>query len=329
METEHEGGGSTLVVIKAFAVNVAIAVAKAIVALIAGSAAMLAEAAHSFADTGNQVLLLVGMKKAKRDEDARHEFGYGSERYFWSFIVAVSLFTIGATFSIYEGVEKIVHRHGDEIGDPKWALIVLGVSICLELYSMKTAFAEFKHFQAGRSIRRAFDEARDAVVFVVLFEDAAALVGLSFALGGILLTYYTRDPLWDGVASILVGLTLGAVAGFLARKTKHLLIGEAVTAGERDRILELARTAPGVRKLIHLRTMHLGPDDVICAMKVAFDDDATTTQITKYTDEMEVRLRTVLPHLTRIYVEVGTVAEPIRAPKVAKADKPAEEKPAS
>jgi cation diffusion facilitator family transporter len=303
--------GSLLVVIKALSANLGIAVIKFIVAFLSGSAAMTAEAVHSLADSGNQVLLLVGLNRSQRSEDTRHEFGYGSEGYFWAFIVAISLFTMGATFSIYEGVEKILHRDV-HMGNPLWAYIVIGASLGLESFSLKSAYDEFQKFRGGRSLRRAIDEVRDASIIVVLFEDSADIAGLLIAGLGILLAQLTGDPLWDGVASITVGVLLAGVATFVAMKTKALLVGEAVTTAERARIIELTTASPGVRKLIHLRTLHLGPEDVIVAMKVAFDDDATTTQIAEYVDGVEERLRSALPHLSRIYIEVGTIAEPKR-----------------
>ena len=311
-DAEHEG--STAVVLRAFVANFGIAVAKFVVAFVSGSAAMLSEAVHSLADTGNQVVLLVGIRKAKRAADARHEFGYGSERYFWSFIVAVSLFTMGATVAFYEGFEKILHRNQEPPGQVIYAIIVLGISLGLELFSLKGAMDEFKQFRRGRTFKRAFAESRDPVVFVVMFEDSADIAGLFLAFVGVVLAKLTGDALWDGLSSLAVGIVLAITAGYLAVKTKHLLIGEAVTASQRDRITELTASSPGVRKLIHLRTLHLGPEDVIVAMKVAFDDDATTTKIAEYVDGIEARLRSELPHLTRIYVETGTVAEPTRPP---------------
>jgi len=303
--------GSKLVVIKALAANLGIATIKFIVAFLSGSAAMLAEAVHSLADSGNQVLLIVGLNRSQRAEDARHEFGYGSEGYFWAFIVAISLFTMGATFSIYEGVEKIIHR-GEAKGNPLWAYIVIGASLALESFSLKSAYDEFNLFRAGRPLRRALEEVRDASVIVVLFEDSADIAGLVIAGLGIMLANLTGDPLWDGVASIAVGVLLAGVATFVAMRTKALLVGEAVTPSERAKIIELTNSSPGVRKLIHLRTLHLGPEDVICAMKVAFDDETTAAQITEYVDGIEERLRTEIAHLSRIYIEVGSVAEPQR-----------------
>jgi cation diffusion facilitator family transporter len=301
--------GSLGVIVKALFANIGIAVAKFVVAFITGSAAMLAEAVHSFADSGNQVLLLVGVKRSAREADAQHEFGYGKAAYFWAFIVAISLFTMGATFSIYEGVHKITHLDEGKIGNAIYAYIVLGVSIGLESFSMHAAWVEFNHFRAGRPLLRALAETRDAALVVVLFEDAAALTGLFLALFGVLLSQLTGNTVWDGVASIAVGVVLGMVATFVALKSASLLVGESVTAVERERIIEITKSSPGVRKLIHLRTMHLGPNDVICAMKIAFDDDTPAVKLAEYIDTLEERLRAAVPHLTRIYVEIGTVAE--------------------
>jgi cation diffusion facilitator family transporter len=309
-EPAHEG--STAVVLRAFLANFGIACAKFVVAFISGSASMLSEAVHSLADTGNQVVLLVGIKKARQAEDSRHEFGYGSERYFWAFIVAVSLFTMGATVAFYEGIEKILHRHDQPPGQTIYAIIVLGVSLGLELFSLKGAVDEFKQFRGNRTVRQAFQESRDPVVFVVMFEDSADIAGLFLAFTGVVLAKLTGDSLWDGLMSIAVGVVLALTAFYLAVKTKHLLIGEAVTQEQRTRITELTASAPGVRRLIHLRTMHLGPEDVIVGMKVAFDDDATTTQIAEFVDGIEERLRGALPQLKRIYVETGTLSEPTR-----------------
>jgi cation diffusion facilitator family transporter len=312
---DSEREGSTAVVLRAFVANFAIAIAKFAVAFVSGSASMLSEAVHSLADTGNQIVLLIGIRKAKKAEDARHEFGYGTERYFWAFIVAVSLFTMGATVAFYEGIEKILHHDKEPPGNSIYAIIVLGVSLGLELFSLKGAVDEFRQFRGARSIRRAFAESRDPVVFVVMFEDSADIAGLLLAFAGVVLARLTGNSIWDGAMSIAVGVVLAITAAYLAIKTKHLLIGEAVTEAQRQTITALTAAAPGVRKLIHLRTLHLGPDDVIVAMKVAFDDDATTTKIAEYVDGIESRLREALPHLRRIYVETGTLSEPTRPPR--------------
>jgi len=265
---------------------------------------MLSEAVHSLADSGNQLFLLIGMRRATRQEDAVHEFGYAAERYFWAFIVAVSLFTIGATFSMYEGVHKVLHP-GGAMGSRTIAYVVLGVSIALELFSLNAAVTEFRHIKAGRSLRQTIDEARDAVIIVVLFEDVAALVGLFAALGGLLLTQLTGNQVWDGVGSIIVGVTLFGVAFFLARKTKDLLIGQSVPAAQRERMLQIAQESPGVKGVVHLRTMHLGPEEVLVGMKIAVDSNTKAGDATKFVDVIESRLRAEMPNLKRIYIELG------------------------
>lgn len=301
--------GSQSVVIKALAANLGIAIAKFVAAFVSGSASMLSEAVHSLADSSNQFFLMLGMRRATRREDAIHEFGYAAERYFWAFIVAVSLFTMGATFSLYEGIHKVMHP-GGEVGSATLAYIVLGVSMALELFSLSAAMAEFRHIKAGRSLKQTIDEARDAVVIVVLFEDIAALIGLGAALAGLVLTHVTGNAIWDGVGSIVVGITLFGVAYFLARKTKHLLIGQSVTPAQRARMIELVETSPGVRQLIHLRTMHLGPDEVLVGMKVVVGDDVNTRDATQFIDLIEARLRAELPILKRIYIELGAPEDP-------------------
>ena len=308
--------GSQAVVIKALAANLGIAIAKFIAAFLSRSASMLSEAVHSLADTGNQIFLLLGMRRSARREDAIHEFGYASERYFWAFIVAVSLFTIGATFSMYEGVHKVLHPNGT-IGNRTVAYVVLGLSIALESYSLSAAVAEFRHIKAGRSLRQTIDEARDAVVIVVLFEDVAALIGLFAALGGLAMTQLTGNQVWDGIGSIVVGVTLFAVAYFVAQKTKQLLIGQSVTPRQRTRMIELIEATPGVQRLVHLRTMHLGPEEVLVGMKIVVDDGAQVRDTTALVDLVEARLRAELPILKRIYVELGasdaSSATPARA----------------
>jgi cation diffusion facilitator family transporter len=302
-------GGSQAVVVKALAANLGIAVAKFVAAYISRSASMLSEAVHSLADSGNQLFLLLGMRRATRQEDAIHEFGYAAERYFWAFIVAVSLFTMGATFSLYEGIHKVAHP-GGEMGSRTVAYIVLIVSMALELVSLQAAVAEFRHIKAGRSLRRTIDEARDAIIIVVLFEDLAALVGLAAALGGLLLTQLTGNGVWDGIGSIVVGLTLLYVAIFLARKTKQLLIGLSVAPRERRRMVEIVEGSPGVKRLMHMRTMHLGPEEVLVGMKIVIGDHTEARDATQIIDLIEARLRAEMPVLKRIYIEIGVPEDP-------------------
>jgi len=301
--------GGTKVVVAALAANLGIAILKLVAALFARSAAMFAEFAHSVADAGNQVFLLLGIKRSKRAADERHEFGYGAENYFWGFIVAVTMFSVGATYSIYEGIHKILHPGDAHAGDPRWAYAVLGGSIFLESLSMRTAWKEFQKIKAGRSLRATISDARDPVVLIVLFEDAAALAGLTIALGGIFCARMLGLGWIDGVASVAVGLVLLAVAIFAARETKSLLLGESVPVGDRQKIIDIVSHHSGVKRFVHLRTMHVGPEDVIAAIKVVFPDDYRSADVARKIDEIESALRKELPQLRRIFIEAGSDLE--------------------
>jgi cation diffusion facilitator family transporter len=305
-QAKSEGGG-VRVVIAALAVNVAIAVFKFIAAGLSGSTAMLAEACHSTADTANQIFLLVGMRKSARPPDRDHPFGYGPETYFWAFIVALCIFTLGGYVSVHEGVDKILNRHepGARLGNPSWAYAVLGVSIVLETYSFSVAMKEFRHIRAGRGVRRTLREARDPTVLTVLFEDLAALFGLLVALIGILLTRYTGNLTYDGLASVVVGLALGAVAFVLGRETKSLLIGQSMPEGDEQKIQQIVSAHRDVLGLVHLRTMHMGPKEVIAAIKVRFVASLDTRALEHSINEIEAELRAALPELRRIYIEPG------------------------
>jgi cation diffusion facilitator family transporter len=265
---------------------------------------MLAEGCHSLADTANQAFLLVGVRLSRRPPDEKHPFGYATETYFWAFIVALCLFSVGAAFSIYEGLHKLA-GHGRPLEHIGWAYAVLAVSFALELYSFAVARREFHAIRRGRTFRQTLADARDPVVLTVLFEDAAALVGLAFAALGLFLTQRTGDPRWDGAASIAVGLALGAVAYVLAHESKDLLLGESVPRADRDRIRAIVAESPGVEAVVHLRTMHLGPQEALATIKVKFVDSLTTPELERAIDGIEARLRAALPILRRIYVEAG------------------------
>jgi cation diffusion facilitator family transporter len=302
------------VVVAALAVNIAIAVFKFIAAWLSRSSAMLAEACHSTADTANQVFLLVGMRKSARPPDRDHPFGYGPETYFWAFMVALCIFSVGGGFSVHEGVEKILHRNdpSQELHDARWAYVVLGVSILLESYSFSVAMREFRHIRAGRGVRRTLKETRDPTVLTVLFEDLAALFGLVVAFGGIVLARVTGNVAWDGAASIVVGLALGGVAFVLARDTKSLLIGQSVNEADEQKIRAIVSANRDVVELVHLRTMHMAPEEVIAAIKVRFLGNLDTRTLELRINEIEAALRAELPSLRRIYIEPGFNEEPVR-----------------
>lgn len=302
----HRAGG-TRVVVAALVVNLAIAAFKFVAAVLSRSSAMLAEACHSTADTANQIFLLIGLRQSRRAPDAAHPFGYGLETYFWAFIVALCIFSVGGFFSVHEGVEKIWHRHdpGQALQDPTWAYAVLGVSILLESYSLWVAMGEVRHARAGRGLARLLRETRDPTVLTVLFEDLAALFGLVVALVGIVLTRLTGNSLWDGLASIVVGLALGGVAWVLGSHAKSLLIGQSVTAADAERITALVTAHRDVVGLVHLRTLHLGPEEVIAALKVRFLGNLDARALERSINEIEDTLRAALPRLRRIYIEPG------------------------
>ena len=315
-QTADKGGGAR-VVVAALVVNVVIAVCKFIAAALSGSTAMLAEACHSLADTGNQIFLLVGMRLSARPPDQKHPFGYGPETYFWAFIVALCIFAVGGAFSIYEGAHKIfgADRHG-ELPNPLSAYVVLGASMLLESYSLSVAMREFRHLRRGRGIRATLLAARDPTVLTVLFEDLAALFGLVVAFGGIALTRLTGRLLWDGAASIVVGLGLVTVAALLARDAKSLLIGRSVPEAEQARIVAIAGAARDVLAVIHVRTIHLGPRDVMAGLKLTFNPSLDVRTLEARINELEASLRSALPHLTRIYVEPGFDERPTRGESV-------------
>ncbi len=303
-ESEH---GSQRVILVALLVNLAIAIVKFIAAYLSRSSAMLAEACHSLADTTNQIFLLVGMRRSHRPEDEKHNFGYGSESYFWAFMVALSIFGVGGAFSVFEGVDKIRHLHDPThaLKDPFWAYVVLGSSVFLELISLRVAFKEFKAVAGDKGVRKAIEESRDPMVITVLFEDLAALFGLVVALLGVWLASYTGNVAYDGAASIVVGLALIGVSWLLARQSRSLLLGRSVTEAEADKIQQIVSAFPFVEQIIHFRTMHLGPGEAILAIKIHFAGNLDVAALELKINEIEAALRQALPVLRRIYVEPG------------------------
>lgn len=305
MKQAHSG---RRVVIVALLVNLLIAAAKFAAAVVSQSAAMLAEAVHSLADTLNQVFLLVGMRRSSRSPDALHPFGYGTETYLWAFIVAGCIFFVGGAVSLTEAVEKLWRLYRGQPsphGDLRFALATLGISIVLELVSLRAALSGIRQTQAGKSLRQMLRDARDPTVLTVLFEDLAALAGLVFALAGVVATYLTGNPLWDALASLLVGLTLGCVGAMLGKNAMGLLVGEAVPEEEHGQILQVIGASPGVLRVVHARTMHLGPLDVLLAVKVEFERGLTVEALEERINDIERALRASMPHLRRIYVEPG------------------------
>ncbi|HZP29362.1 MAG TPA: cation diffusion facilitator family transporter [Acidimicrobiia bacterium] len=294
----HEG--SRRAIAAAFLANLGIALSKVVAFAFTGAASLLAEAIHSAADTGNQGLLFLGGRRAARSPTAEHPFGFARERYFWSFVVALVLFSLGSVFALVEGVDKLVHPHGVE--DPAWAFAVLGVAVALESASIRTAIREARPVRGDRSWWGFIRESKSPEIPVVLLEDFGALVGLTFALLGIALATITGDGAFDAVGSVAIGLLLGAIAILLAVETKSLLIGEAASSEEQAAIRAVIEASPEVRRIIHLRTQHLGPDDLLVAAKVDFAT-ASVTELAGAIDAVEARLRERVPKARVVYFE--------------------------
>lgn len=296
------GGGRAI--IAAFLANMGIAVAKFIAWFLSGSASMLAEAIHSVADSGNQLLLLLGGRKARRKADSDHPFGYGRERYVYAFVVSIILFSVGGLFAIYEGIDKITHPH--ELDEKWWWLpiVVLVVAICLESFSLRTAVVESNHVRTrGQSWVSFVRHAKAPELPVVLLEDVGALIGLVFALFGVGLTVITGNPLFDALGTLMIGTLLIVVAITLGIETKSLLVGEGATDGDHDRIVSAIVDGAEIEKLIHIKTLYLGPDELLVAGKLGFAADRSLAAVAADIDAIEARVRTAVPAARVIYFE--------------------------
>jgi cation diffusion facilitator family transporter len=292
--------GTRRAIVAAFIANLGIAISKFAAFLLTGSASMLAESIHSVADTGNQGLLFLGGKRARKPPTPEHPFGYGTERYFWAFIVALVLFTLGAMFAMYEGIQKLIDPH--ELDSPIWAFSVLGIALLLEGWSLRTARHEAKPSRGKKSWWSFIRTTKSPELPVVLLEDTGALIGLLFALIGISLAEITGNARWDALGSIGIGLLLGVIAIVLAIEMKSLLIGEAVSPEVEAAVRSAILGGPEVTRIIHLRTSHLGPDDVVLAAKLEFTS-ATTSALADAIDSVESRVRASTPIIRLIFLE--------------------------
>jgi cation diffusion facilitator family transporter len=296
---------SRKVVLAALAGNVAIAACKFAAAILSHSTATLAEAVHSLADTGNQALLLVGMALAVRPPDERFPFGRSSERYFWPFVVALLLFSVGGAFAIFDGVDHLL-RPRVAMHDRFWSYAVLGVSLVLEAMSFRVAMGEFRKLAKGRPLRRALLAARDPTIPLVLAEDATAMAGLVLALMAVAASSLAGQEFWDPVGSIVIGVLLCAVALVLAWITHGLLIGESATPEDQETALALTRGVDGVESVTQLLTLHLGPDVVLLAMKVAFRPSLSVEQLEDVTNRIEASIRSAMPQMRKIFIEADS-----------------------
>ena len=294
--------GSQRAIYAAFGANLGITVAKLIGAIVTGSAGLLAETLHSFADTGNQALLLFGGARSQRSATKRHQFGYGTERYFWSFVVALVLFSLGGLFALVEGVQKLINPR--ETSYFALALIILMTALVLETFSLRTAVKEARKLKSPTvSWWRYIKDAKEPELPVVLLEDVGAEIGLSFALLGVLLAHLTGEPRWDAVGSLAIGILLIAIACILAIEMKSLLIGESAAVEVEAAITAALENSPEVRTIIHMKTMHIGPEEILLAVKIEFNNALSVAQLAKAIDAAEQRARAATGAKLLIYVE--------------------------
>lgn len=293
--------GGSKAVVAALAANVGIAVSKLVGFLITGSSSMLAETVHSLADSGNQGLLLLGRKRAERKPDERHQFGFGAERYFYTFVVSLTLFLVGAVFAVYEGIEKIRHPH--HLESPIVAIVILGVAIVLESLSFRTAIGESRELKGDLSWFGFIRHSRVPELPAVLLEDLAALVGLVIAFAAVITSEVTHDPIYDGIGTLAIGVLLAIVAVILAVETKSLLIGESASKDDTAAIRKAFEQSEHVTRIIHLRTLHLGPEELLVATKLEFDRTLDMAGLATAIDAAEANVRAAVPTATLMFVE--------------------------
>ena len=306
-EAENAGDdGSTGVILKALAGNLAIAATKLIAALITGASAMFAETVHSLADTGNQGLLLIGTKRSRRPADEQHPFGYGKELYFWSFVVAILLFSLGSGVSIYEGVYKLLNPHPIENHFVAFAVLIAAMGF--EGYAFRSAVREANARRGTRGIFAWVRDSKDSGLFTVLFEDASALMGLAIALGMLGAAVYFDMPSLDAWASIAVGLLLAAAAITLAAQTKSLLVGEAAKPEVRRFLRETAASDPRIAAVNDALTMHLGPNAVLATISLDFRERLDSGEVERAVTELEARIKEGRPEIRHVFVEAQSLA---------------------
>ncbi|GLW02065.1 cation diffusion facilitator family transporter [Streptomyces lavendulae] len=293
--------GGTRAIVAALAANLAIAVAKFVAFLISTSSSMLAESVHSLADSGNQGLLLLGGKKAKREATPQHPFGYGRERYIYAFLVSIVLFTVGGMFALYEGYEKIHDPH--PIKAWYWPVGVLVFAIVAESLSFRTAIKESNEIRGNQTWSQFIRRAKAPELPVVLLEDFGALIGLVLALAGVGLALLTGNGVWDGIGTVCIGVLLIVIAVVLALETKSLLLGEAAGTEEVEKIKAALVDGDTVTRVIHMRTLHLGPEELLVAAKIAVQHDDTATEVANAINAAEARIRAAVPIARVIYLE--------------------------
>lgn len=306
--------GSKSVIYAALVGNFAISVTKFSAGFFTGSSAMITEGVHSLVDTGNQLLLLYGIKSSSRPADKKHPFGYGMELYFWTFLVAILIFAVGAGISIYEGIQKTIHPH--PVTHAYINYIVLGLSLVFEGIVWRVAYKEMLKIKGDRTLLRAVRDSKDPTVFTVLFEDTAAMLGLFVALVGIFLADVLNMPVLDGIASIGIGIILALTALFLAYECKSLLTGEGADPATQEAIRERVSARRGVLGVNEVLTLHLGPNNLLVAISLDFVNTMTAAEIEQTVSELEVEIAAMVPEVDRIFIEAQSLSGHRRAQQV-------------
>jgi cation diffusion facilitator family transporter len=313
-----ESHGSKRAIVAALLANLAIAVAKFVGFAVTASSAMLAEGVHSVADTGNQLLLLLGGRRARMKANEEHPFGYGRERYFWSFVVALVLFTLGSMFAIYEGIHKL--RHPEPLESPGVAIGILVFAMIAEGLSFRTGIRETRPIKGDATYRQFIRHAKVPELPVVLLEDLGALTGLVIALAAIITSHATDNEDWDAYGTLAIGGLLGIIAIVLVIEMKSLLIGESASRKQREAIQAAIEIEPGVIQLIHMRTEHLGPDELLVCAKVEFDHRFTLPEVAEAVDRVERNVRDNVPEARVMYLEPDVArdqrSQPVVTPHV-------------
>lgn len=294
--------GSKKVIYAALVGNGLIAISKFVASAYTGSSAMLSEAIHSCVDTGNQCLLLLGLKRAAREPDEQHPFGYGMELYFWAFVVAILIFAIGSGISIYEGVQKLLHPH--PMSSPTINYVVLGAAMVFEGVAWWIAYKEFNKTRGDQGLFEAVRHSKDPAIFTVLFEDTAAMLGLMVAFIGVFCAHMLEIEWADGAASVVIGIILALAAWVLAQETKGLLIGEAASPQTARDVRQIIGRYGEIRHINELKSMHLGPADILMVVSIDFHDNMTSVRVEETVSEIEKAVKEMHPQITRLFIEV-------------------------
>ncbi|MHC5938293.1 cation diffusion facilitator family transporter [Nostoc sp.] len=296
---------SNKTIFAAMGANLAIAITKFIAASITGSSAMISEGIHSVVDTGDQLVLLLGIRRSQKPADDSHPFGYGQELYFWTFIVAILIFAIGGGMSIYEGITHLINP--SPLEDPTWNYIVLGMAILLEGFSWTVALKEFLPTKGKQNFWQAIKNSKDPTVLTILLEDSAAILGLLVALTGIFLGHLFNNVYFDGIASIIIGIILAIVAVVLATESKGLLLGESADPQTIANIRSLSKTEPGVKEVIRVLTMQLAPQEVLLNLEIQFSQNLTGEEIALTVENLEVKISQKHPEIKQIFIEAKSL----------------------